>query len=97
MFRLRHIVEGAYLTPARWPVLDAPVDLVAVRSTSVRRRRHIQSRVAVEEAVRNKTETQANYRHHRPVLCARDVVASECVPDDDIRRLDRSVGLGPFG
>ena len=62
-----------------------------------RPRRHVQGRVAVEEAVGLKPEAGAGDRLHRPVLEARQVQQAECVPQHDIRILYRPALLDPGG
>ncbi|KAJ8576107.1 hypothetical protein ON010_g3104 [Phytophthora cinnamomi] len=61
---------------------------------SVRVIRHVQRRVAVEEAVRAEAEAGVVNGHDRPVLDAREVREAEGVPDHDVLVVYRSVGLG---
>ena len=60
-------------------------------------RRHVERRVAVEEADRLEPERDGVDRHHRPLLRARDVVDPEHVPEHDVGVLDRTVLRGPHG
>ena len=70
--------------PARRPraLPDRGRALAAAAAISVRRRaRHVERRVAVEEADGLEHEADRGHRHHRPVLGAGDVVRAEGVPD----------------
>ena len=57
-----------------------------------RRRRHVERRVAVEEADGPQLEPARDDRHHGPVLEARHVVRAEDVPEHDIGVLERAIG-----
>src|SRR5205823_3217533 len=57
--------------------------------------RHVQRRVAVEEARRQQLEARLVDRHHRPLLGAREVRDAERVPEDQVLALQRRVAFGP--
>ena len=79
--------------------VDEVADLDGHRSSSrvavAGARRHVERRVAVEEADRLEPERDGVDRHHRPLLRARDVVDAEHVPEHDVGVLDRAVLRGP--
>src|SRR5580704_3733940 len=52
---------------------------------------YVQSRIAAEEAGRLEREPAAGYRHHRPVLRAREMRRPEGVPQDNVGAVDVAV------
>ncbi len=59
--------------------------------------RHIESRVALEEADRFEREADVGYRHDGPFFRARNVMYIHDIPEDDIGVLDRTIRLCPGG
>ena len=59
------------------------------------RRRHVERRVAIEEAERDELEARVLDGHHRPVLGTRDVRDAERVPEHDVGADERPVGRCP--
>src|SRR5215471_12409456 len=66
------------------PGADSATLSVAVMLPVGARRRHVERRVAVEEANRLQREAGGGDLHHRPVLRGGDVVGAEAVPEDDV-------------
>ena len=58
----------------------------------LRRRRHVEGRVAVEEASRLEYEAAPVDRHYRPILDAWEMGRSEDMPEDNVGAVDIAVG-----
>ena len=74
----------------------SPTCLGVAMSVVAIRRRHVQGRVSVEKAHRQKIESSVHYRHHRPVLGARNVVMAQGIPNYDVSIVNCSILLGPL-
>src|SRR5690349_13879996 len=88
----RRQVMGAAIVPAT--LLTCNVSLHAA-ALALFRRRHVECRVTVEEAVRLQHEAAAHRGLHRKVLGPHDVVVAENMPERDRPIGDGTVGLGP--
>src|SRR5262245_1124973 len=64
---------------------------IAVSAGRVRRPRHVERGIPVEEAHGLEHEPDARDRHHRPVLGPDDVMSPEGVPEDHVRVRQRRV------